>query len=194
MGLAELIVLGVALSADAFAVTISNCFVYASERKRKLMLMPIMFGLFQMLMPIAGYFVGGFAAEVIEKYSGIVTLIILGFIGGNMVREGAMALMGIGEDAAVPAVGGPAAKQLTFGEVFVQAIATAIDAFAVGVSLRAQSVDIVLSASIIGLTTFGCCCVALVIGRRLGHLLGDYAEVVGGLVLVGIGIKAFIGL
>lgn len=194
MGLGEIIVLGIALSADAFAVTISNCFVYASERKRKLMLMPIMFGLFQMLMPIAGYFVGGFAAEVIEQYSGIVTLVILGFIGGNMVREGAMALMGLGEDEAGPAAGGPVAKRLTFAEVFVQAIATAIDAFAVGVSLRAQSVDIVLSASIIGLTTFVCCCIALGIGRRLGHLLGDYAEIVGGLVLVGIGIKAFLGL
>lgn len=193
MGLVEIIVLGIALSADAFAVTISNCFIYASESKRRLMLMPLMFGLFQMLMPIAGYFIGGLAAEVIEKYSGIVTLVILGFIGGNMVREGALALMGK-EPVDEQAQGGPAAKHLTFTEVFVQAIATAIDAFAVGVSLRAQSVDIVLSASIIGLTTFGCCCIALGIGRRLGHLLGDYAEVVGGLVLVGIGIKAFIGL
>lgn len=193
MTLAEIIVLGIALSADAFAVTISNCFIYATERKRRLMLMPIMFGLFQMLMPIAGYFIGGLAAEVIEKYSGAVTLVILGFIGGNMVREGALSLMGK-EPEDEPAKGGPAAKHLTLTEVFVQAIATAIDAFAVGVSLRAQSVDIVLSASIIGLTTFGCCCIALGIGRRLGHLLGDYAEVVGGLVLVGIGIKAFIGL
>lgn len=192
MGLAEVIVLGIALSADAFAVTISNCFIYASERKRRLMLMPIMFGLFQMLMPVMGFFVGGLAAEIIEQYSGIVTLVILGFIGGNMVREGAMALLGHGDDDAPS--DGPTAKHLTFGEVLVQAIATAIDAFAVGVSLRAASVDIVLSASIIGLTTFSCCCIALVIGRRLGHLLGDYAEVVGGLVLVGIGVKAFLGL
>lgn len=192
MGLAEVIVLGIALSADAFAVTISNCFIYASERKRKLMLMPIMFGLFQMLMPVMGFFIGGLAAEVIEKYSGIVTLVILGFIGGNMVREGAMALLGHEPDDE-PAEG-PVAKRLTFAEVFVQAIATAIDAFAVGVSLRAANVDIVLSASIIGLTTFGCCCIALVIGRKLGHLLGDYAEVIGGLVLVGIGVKAFLGL
>lgn len=194
MSLTEIIVLGIALSADAFAVTISNCFVYASESKRRLLLMPLMFGLFQMLMPIAGYFVGGFAAEVIEKYSGVVTLIILGFIGGNMLREGIMSIMGKGEDEAEPEVGGPAAKHLTFAEVFVQAIATAIDAFAVGVSLRAYAVEIVSSASIIGLTTFCCCCVALGIGRRLGHLLGDYAEVVGGLVLVGIGLKAFFGL
>lgn len=194
MGLGEIIVLGVALSADAFAVTISNCFVYASERKRKLMLMPVMFGLFQMLMPIAGYFVGGFAAEVIEKYSGIVTLVILGFIGGNMLREGIMSLLGKGQAEAAPMVGGPVAKRLTFAEVFAQAIATAIDAFAVGVSLRAQSVNLVTAASVIGLTTFICCCIALGIGRRLGEVLGDYAEVAGGLVLVGIGIKAFIGL
>lgn len=194
MGLAEIIVLGIALSADAFAVTISNCFVYASESRRRLMLMPLMFGLFQMLMPIAGYFMGGLAAEIIEKYSGIVSLVILGIIGGNMVYEGLSAILGKGEAEDEPVAGGIAAKRLTFTEVFVQAIATAIDAFAVGVSLRARSVDIVLSASTIGLTTFACCCVALAIGRRLGKLLGDYAEVVGGVVLIGIGIKAFIGL
>lgn len=194
MSLIEIIVLGIALSADAFAVTISNCFVYATESRRKLMLMPIMFGLFQMIMPIAGYFVGGFAAEIIERYHGIVTLLILGFIGGNMLREGVMSIMGVGEDEALASEGGPAAKRLTFVEVLVQAIATAIDAFAVGVSLRALEVNLVMAASTIGLTTFCCCCIALAIGRGLGQALGDYAEVVGGVILVLIGIKAFVGL
>lgn len=194
MSLVEIIVLGIALSADAFAVTISNCFVYHGESKARLMLMPLMFGLFQMIMPIAGYFIGGFAAEIIEKYHGIVTLVILGFIGGNMLREGIMSILGIGEDETVAHKGGPAAKHLTFVEILVQAIATAIDAFAVGVSLRALEVNLVMAASTIGLTTFCCCCIALAIGRRLGEVLGDYAEVVGGVVLIGIGIKAFIGL
>ena len=190
MGIVEILVLGVALSADAFAVTISNTFVYTGEAKARLALMPVFFGLFQGLMPLLGYFVGGLAAEVIEEYSGIITLIILGFIGGNMVREGVCALLGLGDDADEPG-NGPAVKRLTVATLLVQAIATAIDAFAVGVSLRAQAVAIVPAATIIALTTAACCVIALLIARKLGEVLGDRAEVAGGVVLIIIGLKAF---
>lgn len=189
LSLLEIILLGVALSADAFAVTISNTFVYASESKRRLVLMPVMFGLFQGLMPLLGYFVGGLAAEVIERYAGIITLVILGIVGGNMMREGAEALLHPGEDEAEHA--GPVAKRLTMVTILAQAFATAIDAFAVGVSLRAQTVNIVVAASIIALTTFALCLVALAMGRKLGEMLGDRAQVAGGIVLVLIGLKAF---
>lgn len=189
LSLLEIILLGVALSADAFAVTISNTFVYASESKRRLVLMPVMFGLFQGLMPLLGYFVGGLAAEVIERYAGIITLAILGIVGGNMIREGAEALLHPGEDEAEHA--GPVAKRLTMVTILAQAFATAIDAFAVGVSLRAQAVNIVVAASIIALTTFVLCLAALAMGRKLGEVLGDRAQVAGGIVLVLIGLKAF---
>lgn len=189
LSLLEIILLGVALSADAFAVTISNTFVYASESKRRLVLMPVMFGLFQGLMPLLGYFVGGLAAEVIERYAGIITLVILGIVGGNMIREGAEALLHPGEDEAKHA--GPVAKRLTMVTILAQAFATAIDAFAVGVSLRAQAVNIVVAASIIALTTFVLCLAALAMGRKLGEVLGDRAQVAGGIVLVLIGLKAF---
>lgn len=193
MGLLEIIVLGVALSADAFAVTISNTFVYSSESRARLMLMPVMFGLFQGIMPLAGYFVGGLAAEVIETYAGIITLVILGFVGGNMIREGVGALRGVGEQDGPEEPGvGPVAKRLTLVTVLAQAIATAIDAFAVGVSLRAQAVSVASAASIIALTTFLCCVVALLVGRKLGEVLGDRAQVAGGIVLVIIGLKAFL--
>ena len=194
MTLVEIIVLGVALSADAFAVTISNTFVYATESRARLMLMPIMFGLFQGIMPVAGYLLGGLAAEVIEAYAGIITLVILGFVGGNMIREGVSALMGKGGEDGEPeeSGAGPVVKRLTLVTVLAQAIATAIDAFAVGVSLRAQAVNVVVASSIIALTTFLCCVVALVLGRKLGEVLGDRAQVVGGIVLVIIGLKAFL--
>lgn len=190
VGIVEILVLGVALSADAFAVTISNTFVYTGETKTRLALMPVFFGLFQGLMPLLGYSVGGLAAEVIEEYSGIITLIILGFIGGNMVREGVCALLGRGNDAGELG-DSPVVKQLTVATLLVQAIATAIDAFAVGVSLRAQAVAIAPSSAVIALTTAACCVVALLIGRKLGEVLGDRAEVAGGVVLVIIGLKAF---
>lgn len=193
MVLLEIIVLGVALSADAFAVTISNTFVYASESRSRLMLMPLMFGLFQGLMPVAGYLLGGLAAEVIENYAGVITLVILGLVGGNMIREGVCALRGSGEQDGPEEPGaGPVARRLTLVTVLAQAIATAIDAFAVGVSLRAQAVSVVVAAPIIALTTFLCCVAALALGRKLGEVLGDRAQVAGGIVLVLIGLKAFL--
>lgn len=191
--LLEIIVLGVALSADAFAVTISNTFVYASESRSRLMLMPLMFGLFQGLMPVAGYLLGGLAAEVIETYAGVITLVILGLVGGNMIREGVCALRGAGEQDGPEEPGaGPVARRLTLVTVLAQAIATAIDAFAVGVSLRAQAVSVVVAAPVIALTTFLCCVAALALGRKLGEVLGDRAQVAGGIVLVLIGLKAFL--
>ncbi|BBH49983.1 conserved hypothetical protein [Parolsenella catena] len=193
MGLLEIIVLGVALSADAFAVTISNTFVYASESRSRLMLMPLMFGLFQGLMPVAGYLLGGLAAEEIETYAGVITLVILGLVGGNMIREGVCALRGAGEQDGPEEPGaGPVARRLTLVTVLAQAIATAIDAFAVGVSLRAQAVSVVVAAPVIALTTFLCCVAALALGRKLGEVLGDRAQVAGGIVLVLIGLKAFL--
>ena len=191
--LLEIIVLGVALSADAFAVTISNTFVYASESRSRLMLMPLMFGLFQGLMPVAGYLLGGLAAEVIETYAGVITLVILGLVGGNMIREGVCALRDPGEQGGPEEPGaGPVARRLALVTVLAQAIATAIDAFAVGVSLRAQAVSVVVAAPIIALTTFLCCVAALALGRKLGEVLGDRAQVAGGIVLVLIGLKAFL--
>lgn len=187
MGIGEILLLGLALSADAFSVTISNSFVYGSESRRRLMLMPLFFGAFQGLMPLLGYFLGGLAASLIERYAGIVTLVILGIIGGNMIREGMQAIMHPEEQD-----GSKPAARLTVGTLVFQAIATAIDAFAVGVSLRAQSVEILSASLIIGCTTAFCCVIALAIGRRLGPLLGDRAEVVGGIVLVCIGLRAFL--
>lgn len=71
-----MLVLGVALSADAFAVTISNSFVYSGERMRRLALMPLCFGAFQALMPLLGHVLGGLSAGVIERYSGVVLMSI----------------------------------------------------------------------------------------------------------------------
>lgn len=187
MGVGEILLLGLALSADAFSVTISNSFVYSSETKTRLLLMPVFFGFFQGFMPLVGYFLSGVAATLIERYAGIVTLVILGIIGGNMIREGVEALRHPEDEERQVSTG-----RLTIGILVFQAIATAIDAFAVGVSLRAQAVEIFSASVLICCTTAICCVVALAIGRRLGPLLGDRAEVVGGAVLVGIGLRAFL--
>lgn len=196
MGLLEILMLGMALATDAFSVTISNTFAFDDHRFSRLMRMPLFFGLFQFGMPLAGYFVGGIAAELIEKYAGIVSLVILGFIGSNMLYSGYKALkedaseedeeeaqQGVQQDATT----------LSYGKLVFQAVATAIDAFAVGVSFRAHSVDILVASTLFGIITAILCTIALFVGKKLGSLLGDRAEMVGGMVLILIGLKAFFG-
>lgn len=196
MGLLEILMLGVALATDAFSVTISNTFAFDDHRFSRLMRMPLFFGLFQFGMPLAGYFVGGIAAELIEKYAGIVSLVILGFIGSNMLYSGYKALK---EDASEEdeEEAQEEAQQdtttLSYGKLVFQAVATAIDAFAVGVSFRAHSVDILVASTLFGIITAILCTIALFIGKKLGSLLGDRAEMVGGVVLILIGLKAFFG-
>ena len=196
MGLLEILMLGVALATDAFSVTISNTFAFDDHRFSRLMRMPLFFGLFQFGMPLAGYFVGGIAAELIEKYAGIVSLVILGFIGLNMLYSGYKALKEDAseedeEEAQQGAQQG--ATTLSYGKLVFQAVATAIDAFAVGVSFRAHSVDILVASALFGIITAILCTIALFIGKKLGPLLGDRAEMVGGVVLILIGLKAFFG-
>jgi len=191
MGLLEILMLGVALATDAFSVTISNTFAFDDHRFSRLMRMPLFFGFFQFGMPLAGYFVGGIAAELIEKYAGIVSLVILGFIGSNMLYSGYKAFR---EDASEEEEESQQdATKLSFGKLIFQAIATAIDAFAVGVSFRAHSVDILVASALFGIITAILCTIALFIGKKLGSLLGDRAEMVGGVGLILIGLKAFFG-
>ena len=192
MGLLEILMLGVALATDAFSVTISNTFAFDDHGVSRLMRMPLFFGLFQFGMPLAGYFVGGIAAELIEKYAGIVSLVILGFIGSNMLYSGYTALK---EDASEEEEeeAQQSATTLSYGKLVFQAVATAIDASAVGVSFRAHRVDILIASALFGIITANLCTIALFIGKKLGSLLGDRAEMVGGVVLILIGLKVFFG-
>lgn len=87
MTITELVLLGLALSMDAFAVTISNTFIYQGNSRARNILMPIAFGLFQGLMPCIGYILGRLVSDVISQYAGIITFAILGFIGAKMIWD-----------------------------------------------------------------------------------------------------------
>ncbi len=226
MGITEIVLLGIALSMDAFAVTISNTFVYQNNSKARALLMPVAFGLFQGLMPCIGYFLGNLVSGVISHYAGIITFAILGFIGAKMIwdalHEEREADCTNEQKYDVPnSDHSDLTKSLTNSEDFsnsassnnspnssnssnsskqvlplsvlgLQAIATSIDALAVGVSFAALSVNVVLAASLIALTTALMCCIALVLGRRFGSMLGERATILGGIVLIAIGIKALL--
>lgn len=181
--LVQAVVLGVALAMDAMAVTLSNSLCEPDKPASKKLAMPVMFALFQMAMPIAGFFGGTLVAPLIEAYAGIVSLVILAFVGGKMVWE---AVRELHEPEQCPAT------RLTCSTIFFEAIATSIDAFIVGVSLAAAGANIVLYGAAIGVTTLLCCLIVLAIGRRLGAHFGPMAEIAGGIVLIIIGLRAFL--
>lgn len=179
--LVESLVLGVALAMDAMAVTLSNVLCEPDMPLSKKLAMPVAFALFQAAMPVAGYFGGTLVAPLIEAYAGIVSLVILGFVGGGMIRD---ALTELKQPESCPAT------SLSYPTIFLESIATSIDAFVVGVSLAATQADIALYGVSIGVTTLACCLLVLALGRRLGERFGAHAKIAGGVVLVCIGLKA----
>lgn len=182
MNLLDITLIGVGLSMDAFAVSISNGMVYRGLTKRRQAAMPIFFGIFQMLMPLLGFYIGSLFAAWIDRYAGILILLILGYIGGKMVWDG----MHPSKDPSEAQ-----ADNLSWKTLFFQAIATSIDAFAVGVGFSAVGISILPATALIGMTTFLLCWVAIAIGKMFGKLLEDNAQIVGGVILIFIGLKSF---
>lgn len=178
VGIVEILLIGVALSADAMSVTVCNLLANPRLSWSRAMTMPIAFGLFQGIMPVIGFFAGSLAASIIESYAGIVAFLILGFIGGKMIWDG---FRDEGE--------GDQEEGLSIAMLLMQAVATSIDAFAVGVSFAASGLSIVFSSSVICICTFVLCCAMLFAGRKVGGCLGKYSQIIGGIVLVGIGLK-----
>lgn len=179
MSLFEIMLIGVGLSMDAVAVSMTNGMVYKNMKASKKMLMPVYFGFFQFLMPIVGFYVGGIFAEVITKYAGIVVFIILGFVGGKMIKDG---IQGLDEDENGVA--------LTHKILFFQAIATSIDAFAVGIGFKAMNSNILSTSLLIGITTFVLSTVAIKVGKKFGTIFENKATIMGGVILVIIGLKS----
>ncbi len=179
MTILEIILIGLALSMDAIAVSISNRMAYPCLTRRQIAAMPVLFGVFQAAMPIAGFFAGSLFAQYITQYSGIVILAILGILGGKMIYEGLRH-----KDETCEC------KPFSMGMLVAQAVATSIDAFAVGVGFSVSGTPLFPAVVVIGLITAACSVLALMAGKKLGTLFGSKAEVIGGIILVLIGVKA----
>lgn len=174
--LIEIILIGIALSMDAFAVTLSSAFMYPDLKGKKRLYLPIAFGAFQGIMPILGYYLGNMFSDFINAYSGIISFAILAAIGANMIHDGIK-----GEEREE--------KSFSMKLLLALAIATSIDAFAVGVGFAAMGAEIFTSAGIIALSTFLLTLAALKLGSFAGEKLGDKSVIVGGIILLLIGIK-----
>ncbi len=130
-------------------------------------------------MPLIGYFVGGLFYDFISQYAGIVVCLILAVIGAKMIYEAIRHK----DDSADP-------KPLTVKLMIIQALATSVDALAVGIGFSALQVNIFSAVGMIGVVTIAISAVALVIGCKASGFLGSKAEILGGVILIGIGIKS----
>lgn len=193
MGIFDILLTGVGLSMDAAAVSMTNGMNEPKMKLPKILLIALFYGVAQGLMPLIGYYAGSLFAEAVAKIAPWIALVLLGFIGGKMIFEAIRAFKKKknGEEA-------EEAKPLSIGALAAQAIATAIDALAVGVSLvaldksGALAVNIFVAVSMIAVTTFVISLISVFIGKKFGELLSDKAELIGGLILVAIGLKIFI--
>ena len=179
MSLTEIILTAVALSMDAFAVSMTNGMIYPKLPRRKWLIAPLFFGFFQGFMPLLGFLAGSVFSSFIEKYSSILVFIILGFIGGKMLYDG---FCGKEEETKN--------EKLTVKLITLQAIATSIDAFAVGIGFCAVRTNIVFAVLLIALITFLLTFISFVIGKKFGDILGSKAQIFGGTILVILAIKA----
>ena len=183
MGIWELLLIAVGLSMDAAAVSMSNGMCFHRAGVKEAGRIAGAFGIFQGIMPLLGYFACSFFEREITSLDHWVALILLGFIGGKMIWESRAGH----ED-------GQECVTLSGKLLLMQAIATRIDALAVGVSFVALPYEggILAAASVICATTFVVSFGAVFLGRRFGGVLRNKAELVGGLILVGIGVKIFV--
>lgn len=176
MSLIELFILAVGLSMDAFAVSICKGLSLRKIKAKHMCIAGLWFGGFQALMPLIGYFLGSFFSEMIEQYDHWVAFILLAIIGGNMIKES------FGKDENVDSA-------MDFKSMLLLAIATSIDALAVGVTFAFLQVQIVPAVSFIGVVTFMFSAVGIKIGSLFGTKYRSKAELFGGIVLVLIGLK-----
>ena len=176
MGIIELFILAVGLSMDAFAVSICKGLSLGKINGKHMCLAGAWFGGFQALMPLIGYFLGSFFADMITKCDHWIAFLLLAFIGGNMIKEA------FGEEDHMD--GSMDAKTM-----LLLAVATSIDALAVGVTFAFLNVAILPAVMFIGVVTFVCSAVGVKIGSIFGTKYKSKAEVCGGIILILIGLK-----
>lgn len=177
MGLVELFILAVGLSMDAFAVSICKGLAGGQVGVREMGLAGIWFGGFQALMPVLGYILGASFADYITAFDHWIAFALLALIGGNMIKEAFSE-----EEEEV-------SNSFGIRTMFVMAVATSIDALAVGITFAFLKVNIVAAAIFIGCTTFVFSAAGVKIGSVFGTRYKSRAEMAGGVILILLGVK-----
>ncbi|MGI6161053.1 MAG: manganese efflux pump MntP family protein [Christensenellales bacterium] len=183
MELASAFLLGMGLSIDAFAVSVANGVSVCKATWGNAFKTALFFGGFQALMPALGWLAGSSISGYIMQYDHWVAFALLSYIGVTMIINGFRR-----KECAEPSKWNPFGTK----ELFVAAFATSVDAFAAGLGLGISGAGIALNIIIIGATTFVVCLGGVIFGRKLGAAFRCHAEIVGGIVLIGIGVKILI--
>lgn len=177
MGFAELFLIAFGLSMDAFAVSVCKGLAAGKADIGRMLIAGIWFGVFQMLMPIIGYFLGTGFSSMIQNIDHWIAFILLAIIGGNMIRE------------ALAEESGEESSSYSIRAMLPLAVATSIDALAVGISFAFLSVDIIPAAITIGICTFVLSMAGIRIGAAAGDRFRSKAEMLGGVILILMGLK-----
>lgn len=176
MSFIELFLIAVGLSMDAFAVSVCKGLSVKRLSPKHALLVGIYFGGFQFLMPVIGYLLGFRFEHIITNIDHWIAFVLLAFIGGNMIKESFSKSEELNDD-------------FSFKTMLMMAVATSIDALAVGITFAFLSVRILPAAGLIGITTFIISGAGIYIGNVFGAKYKSKAELAGGVILILIGVK-----
>jgi putative Mn2+ efflux pump MntP len=178
LGIVSILIIAVGLSMDCFAVALGTGFSMGKIRKIQVLRMSLSFGIFQAIMPVIGWLVGRTVMDYVAPYDHWVAFGLLAIVGGHMIWE---FFEKKEKDKTV---------DVTWGvRLLVLSVATSIDSLAVGLSFAFLEVNIGMAVAIIGAVAFIVTAVGVIIGRKVGQLIGRWAELAGGLILIGIGLR-----
>lgn len=177
----EKILLGLGLSMDASAVSMTNGMNQPKMKIKKIIFIAFIFGLFQGVMPLLGYFAGSVFVNILASVTPWIALILLVAIGGKMIYDG------------IKKESTENRNMITIKSVLIQGVATSIDALAVGLVFIGKNVQYAINtAIIIMVVTFAVSLISILIGKKFGTIFENKAQVFGGIILVIIGLKIFI--
>ena len=180
MEIVSISLIAVALAMDAFSVSLTKGFTQKNLTKSQILWYAIFFGGFQFLMPVIGYLAGSTITVFVKSVAPWIAFILLFLIGSNMIRES------LSDDEDVT-------DEFSFKEVTLLAIATSIDAFAVGITFALLNTSLLLPCVIIGIVAFLFTLLGIFLGKKLGNYFGDKFEILGGVILILLGIKMLLG-
>lgn len=178
----EAILIAVGLGMDTFAVGVGSGTVFEPPMRRSVFRLCFHFGLFQSLLFLAGYFAGTSIVEAMAAWDHYIALGLLLFVGVRMIWEG----ISRGDEE------GQRVDPSRGWRLVILSVATSIDALAVGLSFGVLAREVLFPALVIGGVSFAMTLVGILLGRRLQASFGKYAEILGGLILIGIGVKIFL--
>lgn len=177
MGIFEIIVIGISLAMDAFAVSICKGLSMKKMNWKNALIIAIYFSVFQTLMPIGGYFLGTVFSDFVKNIDHWLAFILLSVIGISMIKESRDDEIEKRND------------KVNFKTMLLLAIATSIDALTVGVTFAFFKINLILAVSLIGIITFILSIIGVKIGNKFGDKFQNKAELAGGIMLILIGLK-----